>query len=224
MNINFKCRHCDKNYKTLRSRWNHENKMHKDEEKSFIIKDLNICKYCKKKFSTNGNLSRHLINKCLVKNNNIIINNYKNPNINNFILMDICYIFDKEHNMILSFIEKTYFNKNIEENMSFYVSNLSGDFLTCCDNQKIVKKLKKHFFDDLFYDVIKQIELLYEKYKSQLFELEKQVQIQHKIQYLKNMKIECNQIYKSYIKLINILAYNNKELVINTFSKINYGI
>ncbi len=34
-----------------------------------------------------------------------------------------------------------------------------------------------------------------------------------------NMRNENNNTYKSYLKLINILAYNNKDLILNTWIK-----
>ena len=36
---------------------------------------------------------------------------------------------------------------------------------------------------------------------------------------LEEMKVGNGSIYKKYIKLINILAYNNKEIINNTWNK-----
>jgi hypothetical protein len=43
--------------------------------------------------------------------------------------------------------------------------------------------------------------------------------IQEKIVALEDMRNENNHSYKSYLKLINVLAYDKKDIIINTWTK-----
>jgi len=252
MNKEYKCKYCNKYYKSYKSRWIHEEKYHKElKDQNKINNNTTICLHCNKTFSTKGSLSRHLKNDCKTKNklvnklinekniinnntvnnnynkinitiNNLSINNIKNPNISNFNLLDICDIFEKEFHMILKLIEKTYFNTNIEENHSFYVSNLQGDYVNQYEDKEFKTKLKKYFFDELFGIILEKIKLLYKKYKNKLFEVSKQLEIKEKIQALEDMRNENTPSYKSYLKLINVLAYDKKDLILNTFNKLKH--
>ena len=243
----YNCRYCNKILGTVKSRWYHEKTFHNElkiEKKNNDNGD-NKCIICNKSFSTKGSLKRHNTNICTVLNNKqiqtnnssgniIIINNiqnqqnnntininpYNNPNIESLNLIDICNIFDEEFNMVLKLIEITYFNNKLEENHSFYVSNLKGDHV----NTLSTTKLKKYFFDELFSLILIRIKNLYDKYKNRLFEYPKQVEIQEKIQALEDMRNENNHTYKSYLKLMNILAYDKKDLVINSWTKVKPSV
>jgi hypothetical protein len=154
------------------------------------------------------------------QNNLLSINSINTPNTKSFLNIDICAIFDKEFDMILKLIERTYFNSNIEENHTFYVSNLQGQYLNVYNNEDNTTQLKKYFFDELFGISLDRIKMLYKEYGKKLFELPKQVEIKEKIATLEDMRNENNHTYKSYLKLINVLAYDKKDLVMNTWTKL----
>ena len=116
-------------------------------------------------------------------------------------------------------LEITYFNKKIEGNHCFNVSNMNGDYVNVLEKNEVGIQLKKYFFDELFNISLERIKLLYKTYKNKLFEQPKQKEIQIKIKALEEMRISNSSIYKKYIKLINILAYNNKEVVTTTWNK-----
>lgn len=244
MKNKIKCQYCCKNFMSLQSKCNHVKKFHEDiynkeKKESKQIK----CKICDKEFSSRSSLNRHKrticeinntpnnnINNTINSNNNshnttinvqniITINPYKSPNTNNLTLLDICDIFEKEFQMILKMIERTYFNKKIEENHCFNVSNMNGEYVNILENNEVGIQLKKYFFDELFNISLERIKLLYKTYKNKLFEQPKQKEIQDKIKALEEMKVGNGSIYKKYIKLINILAYNNKETINNTWNK-----
>jgi len=226
------CKICNKFFSSYQSKSNHNKQFHRNNEQ--IIKENNItCNYCNKILSNKSSLTRHQKSYCKsilnivnnitinnniqnIQNNNLIqINPYNKPR-ENFTLLDICNIFDKEFSMILKLIETTYFNEHIEDNHTFYVSNLQGPYINTVDDTK----LKKYFFDELFGISLERIKLLYKTYKNKLFEIPKQVEIQEKIKALEDMRSENNHNYKSYLKLINVLAYDKKDLVINTWTKL----
>jgi len=209
-------------------------RIHRNNEIKIKEEKNTLCKYCNKNFSNKSSLVRHQNSYCKnisinkkninitinnniqnIQNNMIQINPYTMPK-DSFSLLDICNIFDKEFSMILKLIETTYFNDKLEENHAFYVSNLQGLYINTIDDTK----LKKYFFDELFGISLERIKLLYKTYKNKLFEIPKQVEIQEKIKALEDMRSENNHTYKSYLKLINVLAYDKKDLVINTWTKL----
>jgi hypothetical protein len=248
MNNKYKCKFCDNIYQSSNARWFHTNKFHKEIKEQYNSNNSTNCLHCNKDFSTKGSLTRHLKNGCKIKNiinnyntnnntnninpvnitinnnnntqNNLTINNIKNPSIIEFNLLDICDIFEKEFDMILNLIDKTYFNINIEKNHSFYVSNLQGLYVNQYQDNIFTTKLKKYFFDELFGISLNRIKLLYKTYKNKLFEIPKQLEIKEKIQALEDMRNENTLSYKSYLKLINILAYDKKEVILKTFNKV----
>jgi hypothetical protein len=217
------CTYCNKYFSTKSSLTRHI-KYYCKTKNDFINKVINE----KSKDKTNkinitiNNINYNNKNVQNNQTNNILsINPYNNPNINQIKLIDICNIFDEEFNMILKLIEITYFNDKIEENHSFYISNLQGEYVNTFNNEETCNtKLKKYFFDELFTMILTRIKSLYSKYKNTLFEIPKQVEIQEKIQALEDMKKENNHTYKSYLKLINVLAYDKKDIVINTWTKL----
>lgn len=246
----YNCRHCDKCFSSTKSRWNHESTSHKNDKNIISSDNITNCIYCKKSFANKYSLERHQKNNCKDKKNtikkietdntvtinsnnninshnktqnnfNIMINPLNNPNTDSFTLMDICYIFDEQFNTILTIIEKIYFNDKLKENHSFYVSNLNGEYAKIIDSDNNENsKIKKYLFDEVFTLMIDKIKLLYAKYKKKLFEAPKQKEIQDKIKALESMQNERLPTYKSYLKLINVLAYNKKDIVINTWDNI----
>lgn len=234
-NKKYKCNHCDKYFSSHQSKSNHTNIKHKNN----IIEKLDNfkCCHCNNVFTLKYSLDRHIKSRCqIIKNqiinsnnthsnntnsnntiNNITINSYKNPNTSDFSLLEICNIFDEQFNIVLKLIETTYFNEKIEENHSFYVSNLNGTYLQTFNNQI---ELKKYVFDDIFTIVLNTVKILFKKYKNKLFELPKQMEIKEKIKALEDIHNEKSHTYKSYMKLINALAYNKKEMVINIWNKL----
>ncbi len=72
----YKCKHCDKTYNILQSRWKHQKTCNKKEEES---QNIIINKKNKIQNTINNNNTRNINHGTI--NNNIIINNYKNDNI-----------------------------------------------------------------------------------------------------------------------------------------------
>ena len=236
-NKKYKCEYCNNYFSSRQSKCNHIKLKHYNEHNN-ILENIIKCNQCNKTFTLKSSLDRHIKSRCQViksqiinsnninsnnRNsnnttiNNITINSYKNPNTSDFSLLEICNIFDEQFNIVLKLIETTYFNEKLEENHSFYVSNLNGNYLQTFNNQI---ELKKYVFDDIFTIVLNTVKTLFKKYKNKLFEVPKQIEIKEKIKALEDIHNERNHTYKSYIKLINALAYNKKEMVINVWNKL----
>ena len=137
---------------------------------------------------------------------------------------EIKEIFNKDITCILSYIEKVNFNDRLKTNHSFCTTNLGGAYLSVFDtnNSKIKQNRKKFFFDEIINIAVSKIEELYKLYKS-YFTIEKQNNIETtliKINELKNMDMN-KRIYKEMLKQLNILSYNDKNIVENTWNNKN---
>jgi hypothetical protein len=213
-----KCKNCNKTF-TLKSSLDRHIKsrcqiIKKQTDKSQMIKKETD----KSQIINSNNINSNNTNSNNITTiNNITINSYKNPNTSDFSLLEICNIFDEQFNIVLKLIETTYFNEKLEENHSFYVSNMNGNYLQIFNNQI---ELKKYVFDDIFTIVLNTVKTLFKKYKNKLFEVPKQIEIKEKIKALEDIHNEKSHTYKSYIKLINVLAYNKKEMVIDVWNKL----
>jgi DNA-binding transcriptional regulator GbsR (MarR family) len=216
-NTNNICVHCNKNFSS-KSCLSRHLKSYCKTKNEIINKVLNEKKIDNKVNITINNNINNIQNN--YQNNILNINPIDKPNTQRLLNMDICTIFDKEFDMILKLIERTYFNSSIEENHTFYVSNLQGQYINVYNNEDNTTQIKKFFFDELFSISLDRIKTLYKEYGKKLFELPKQVEIKEKIATLEDMRNENNHTYKSYLKLINVLAYDKKDLIMNTWTKL----
>ncbi len=72
--MTFFCEICNKNYKSYKTLWNHNNTFHKLEIANIKNKDKDfICQKCSKKFRTKQNLQNHITNACKKKNEELEI-------------------------------------------------------------------------------------------------------------------------------------------------------
>lgn len=119
-----------------------------------------------------------------------------------------------------TFIKKINFNENLPSNHSFCTTNLEGLYLSVFDESKskITKDRKKYFFEQLFCITINKMKELYEVNKSP-FKKEKQEQIEDTLKRLGELKdTDMNtKIYKEMIKKLNMLSYNDREIVQETW-------
>jgi len=152
--MEFKCNHCNKNFKSYQSRWNHNNKYHKiiSPQSSTSCPQLstsgphlpsielqiknNICKYCNKELCNRKSRWRHELN-CKLNNNNI-----------------------KKQNQIAKNIVNGNINNTLNDNKQIIINNF-GNYNTECLTDQFKKKLIKEFiFEE---DHVNIIPMLIEK-------------------------------------------------------------
>jgi hypothetical protein len=280
----YRCKHCNKNYSSASSLWNHNNKFHKNDvlvsttnvivSNGNVLSNKNNCKFCDKIFKSRQNKFDHqkickakndelvkskikkeikktktelikntTINKQINNNNNNNTTNNNNGTINNITintfgkedvtLLGISEIkkLIKNNNPLIDIISLLNFNENFPENHSFCNTSLEGDYVSVIntDNNKIEKKNKHEFYDKVLnssFDKIDQIslileldndfkEILKDKYKKHL---------DKKMNHIRNTFFTDKVYQNSYKTNINELSYNNKDMITNTWSKLNKTI
>lgn len=170
--------------------------------------------------NNNINTNNGPINNGTVNNTYIYINKTGSESLSDLSKQDIKEIFDKNIDSFGTFIKKINFNENLPSNHSFCTTNLEGPYLSVFDESKskITKDRKKYFFEQLFCITINKMKELYEVNKSH-FKKEKQEQIEDTLKRLGELKdTDMNtKIYKEMIKKLNMLSYNDREIVQETW-------
>jgi hypothetical protein len=158
----------------------------------------------------------------MITNNKLIINKIGTENLLELKNTEITDIFNKEIESVILFIELINFNERLPENHSFCTTSLESKYLSTYNSETntIDKDRKKYFFDKLLETSIKRLEILYNSNKKKIAET-RQKQIEENINNLKKMKESSfsNKIMKEMINKLNLLSYNKKEIIKNTWAK-----
>ena len=193
---------------------------------TMLEKELNELKnkFCILESKTiNPSINNSSINNGTV-NNIIYINKPGNENLLELNKKEVTEIFDKDLTSVLTFVEKLNFNERLPENHSFCTTNLEGAYLSVFDseNSKIKKDRKKYFFEELFSKAVTKMEELY-KINKNFFIKEKQKKIEETLIRLNELKkMDMNKkIFKEMLKQMNIISYNDREIVENTWGNSN---
>lgn len=126
---------------------------------------------------------------------------------------------------MLTFIEFANFNERLPNNHSFCSTSLESKYLLKynADDKTIQKDRKKYYFDQVINKAIDNLEFLYNKFKT-IFKPGQQKEIEEKIINIKNIKsYDLNSKFiKELINQLNLLSYNKKDMVMNTWNQLYY--
>jgi hypothetical protein len=226
----YKCTYCNKIFKHRSNMYNHKNKICKKnmnlEKMNTILDNININNDTK-------NQIKEIINNNIVINNNIQNNNIK---INNIIINtlgheDINELNSKEKDDILNnnkepiskMIEILNFNERLPHNHSFCITSLDSKYLSVYDKatNKINKEKKINLFRNLMDTTIIKIKQLFHSNREKYNDKIKEIIENHINEFINIKKIIIDDKYKrSLYSNINLISYNKKDLILNTWSKI----
>jgi hypothetical protein len=242
--MSYECTVCNKKYKSPQSLWNHKNKYHQNEP---VPVKKYYCEKCGKSFSYPQSKWRHETQKCTPKNNSleneiIVLKNEINelkakPNIinnnitqNNIIISALPgsetidhltnnekrFIMNKGLQCLVYLIETTNFNQSVPKNHSYCVTSLNDKHASMIDTKTnaIIKKEKCELFDMVLSGNLKKLEHL--SIDSCFTPEEKQDYI-GVVERLKNILFTSKRGIKKYYNEINLLSYNNKEMIYDTW-------
>jgi hypothetical protein len=244
----YKCNQCNIEFKTNSGLWKHNKNKHINN----ILINIYKCKYCDKELSDRHSLWRHenktckknpelnkteilITNQFNISDNGVVnqINNKINNNVTiNFNAIgkeDILALNEKQKeevlndglNSIITLIKHLNFNKDIPENHTFCNTNLNNKYISALNTKtnEIEKHRKVDYFDRvLFYSIahLKKLNETIEDYVKQddfekkIVEIEKYIYLnpEHK---------------KIYGEQLNLLSYNKKNMIQNTWNMILFG-
>jgi hypothetical protein len=153
-------------------------------------------------------------------NNIIYINKTGTENVLKLTKKEIADIFDKSLSSVETFVKTINFNERLPENHSFCTTNLDSAYLSIydADESKVKKDRKKYFFEEVISKSVTKMEELYKINKGH-FKPEKQLHIEQTLQQLNELKSMdmSKRILKEMIRRLNILSYNDHDIVENTW-------
>ena len=221
-----KCKYCYCIFIHRSSKSRHEKKCL---EINPLIKENNLLKKelgdIKNKITKIINKTNNITNN-ITKNNNIINNNFTinvNFDINSIgyeNLEDLMHdekkeILTKTGESITKYIELVNFNKYLPTNHSFCVSDLKSKYLNVYNNKhkRVDKYRKKYFFDELSQKIANKIQDIYNlnpDIKANNTTVKNNITLAN--------KFFDNKLCKELHNNIESIAYNNKELVKETWN------
>ena len=217
----FECKYCNKKFTTKQNMRQHIGNTCKlvDTETLKLEKQIELLqkeiKGIKSNTITNNNTNNGTIN------NIIVINKIGTENISDLNDSEISEIFDKKIESVIKFIQHLNFNKRLPSNHNFCTTSIDGNYLHIYNTEQLTKECdrKKYFFEELLGRSIYKMEQLYAKYKSNFNET-KQMQIEDDINTLKIIKSKDmnDKLLKEMLKKLNLLSYNYKKIVLDTWT------
>ncbi len=235
------CNHCNKTFSRSDSLNRHykscNEKIKKEELNKIKIKEeikTELKNELKMELYKNQKPTTKIINKVsgnLINGNNQDIGNkqiiYKTGNeiIESISYEEVSTIFDNEIFSVIKLIELINFNESKPENHSFCSTALESAYLSYynTDTNSVNKERKKYFFESVICKSIQNHEILYDKFKNK-FDKVKRQQIEDNIYNLKKMRDNSfnNKIMGEMIRNLNLLSYNKRNLIQDTWDNKSY--
>jgi len=226
------CGKCNKEFSQFQNRWRHE-KNCKEISKNEIINNQNLKQEIielknkvqkleknNKKSTTNIKVNGNIIGTNNDSGPKIIINKTGTENIDQLTYNEVSAIFDNEISSVIKLIELVNFNECKPENHSFCSTALESPYLSFynTDTNTVNKERRRYFFEEVICKSIQNHEILYGKFKNK-FNSIKRKQIEDNIYNLKKIKENSfnSKIIGEMIRNLNLLSYNNRDLVQDTW-------
>lgn len=240
--MSYECAICNKQYKSPQSLWNHKHKYHQKEpeDKKYY------CGKCGKAFIYPQSKWRHENKNCNPKMNsleneiivlkneinelktkpNIIVNNTQNniiisalpgrETIDHLTNNEKILIMNKGLQCLVYLIETTNFNQNVPKNHSYCVTSLNDKHASMIDTKTnlVIKTEKCELFDMVLSGNLKKLEHLS---IDSCFTPEEKIEYTSVVERLKNILFTSKRGIKKYYNEINLLSYNNKEMIYDTW-------
>jgi len=226
---NLSCNHCNKIFSRIDSLNRHIKtcKIKNDQE---VISKSNLEETIKKiiknemknnkKSTTNIRVNGNIIGTNHDSGPKIIINKTGSENIDHITYNEVSTIFDNEISSVIKLIELVNFNECKPENHSFCSTALESPYLSFynTNTNTVNKERKRYFFEEVICKSIQNHEILYGKFKNK-FNSIKRKQIEDNIYNLKKIKENSfnSKIIGEMIRNLNLLSYNNRDLVQDTW-------
>ena len=232
---NYNCRKCNKIFSCFQNRWRHEKKCKETNSNENLKKEIIELKnkvYKLENKKTNNKSTMNIkINGNVINGNNHdsgskqIIYKTGTEDIDKITYDEVSTIFNNEISSVIKLIELVNFSENKPENHSFCSTALESPYLSFynTDTKSVNKERKRYFFEDVICKSIQNHEILYSKFKHK-FNLTKRKQIEDNIANLKKIKENSfsSKIISEMINNLNLLSYNNRDLVQNTWNGKKY--
>ncbi len=220
------CKYCNKLLSCKQSKWRHEQKCKEKQnipidEKFKQLEDKIKVLESKPSNTNNTNTTNNMTNSNNTINNTIqyVINAPTASSLEHLTFEVQKEILDEGLNSLVKLIELNNFNKSVQENHSYCVTAINDKHASVIDEKtnKVVKTNKFDLFDKVLAANLDNLAKLATNPK---FTSSQKTHYQEKVNYLKTMMFQNNKFIKRYQSDINLMGYNNKDMVQKTWESL----
>jgi hypothetical protein len=213
------CSYCNKEYKHYQNKWTHEKKCKNIHNVSLIDKVQQLTDKIKELETKPRNTINNTTNNTNNTTNNIqiIINQPGSESIEHLSVNQQREIMQKGLNSLTYLIKLNNFNKETPENHSYCVTALNDKHASVInpDTNSVMKTDKNTLFDKILVSNIKNLEIISSNSEFSYNEIN---EYNEKLKTLKNLLFMNRKGLKSYYSELNLLSYNNKDLILDTWN------
>ena len=214
------CSFCNKLFSCRQSRWVHQ-KTCQIKNTKLIAESVTELKNQIKILESKPNIQNNIINDNKIINNitqNIVITNAPGYEAIDHLTIDQKqFIMNKGLSSLMYLIETTNFDKSKPENQSYCVTALNDKHASMVDTKtnSIIKTDKMELYDKVLAGNLNKLEKLS---GDTAFGVKEKTQYIETVERLKNTLFLSKKGIKKYYSEINLLSYNNKDLVQETWN------
>ncbi len=213
------CRNCNKQLSDRNSRWRHE-KNCKNVSINIINEKVKILEKTIDELKSKPNIVNNYTTNNTLNERKIVI--HSSPGTESIAHLSIEQqraIINKGLNSLMYLIKMTNFDKNTPENHSYCVTALNDKHASVIDTKTnaIIKTDKTELFDKVLIGNIKKLETIAE---NKYFGSNEREVYKLRLEDLKNILFKSKRGSKAYYNELNLLSYNNKELVYDTWASL----
>ncbi len=226
LNTNTICKYCNQQLASRQGRWRHEQKCQQTknipiDEKFKQLEDKIKVLESKPSNTNNSNTTNNMTNSNNTINNSIqyVINAPTASSLDHLTFEVQKEVLDKGLNSLVCLIELINFNKSVPENHSYCITAINDKHASVIDEKtnKVVKTNKFDLFDKVLGANLSNLEKLAD---NSNFTPSQKTQYKDKVNYLKTMMFQNNKFIKRYQSDINLMGYNNKDMVQKTWESL----
>jgi hypothetical protein len=216
------CKYCNKSFYDRKTRWRHEKKycklntdiVNSNDPKYNHVEKANINKLAMDNSNIIDTQNNNITNNQTI---NIYLNGTGKENIDELNEEEIEEILNDGLNSLITLIKHLNFNDRLPENHTFCTTNLNNKYISALNEEtnEVEKHRKIDFFDKVFLYALNHFDMLKDKITNKIKKKKfiEQLENIQKALYGKEHK-------KIYLEQINLLTYNNRKKIQETWEKI----
>ena len=215
----FFCSKCNKGFKHYQSRWKHE-KSCETQEMTVLKEEFKQLKEEVKELKNKPSVINNYTTNNTLHDKKIIINNPPgSESIAHLSVEQQRGIMTKGLSSLMYLIQTTNFNADTPEYHSYCVTALNDKHASMIDvkTNSIIKTEKNELFDKILIGNIKKLEAMCSN--KEFGHNEREV-YRLKLESLKDLLFKNKRGLKKYYNELNLLSYNNKDLIIETWASL----
>ncbi len=212
------CKFCNKNFRTRQTKWSHEQKCKTINQIPLAEQVKNLTAEVKELKAKPSSIINNTTNNT-TNNIQIVMKQPGAESISHLTTEKQRVIMQKGLNSLTYLIETTNFDKDVPENHSYCVTALNDKHASVInpETNTITKADKNTLFDKLLVLNLSKLENMA---KNPNFKQAERKEYEEKIKKLKNLLLTDKKISKRYYQELNLLSYNNKDMVMETWASL----